>query len=221
MKTTKKIVKKTPVRKHNISKVMDTESLLARLIDMGSQADRIVLVTDFIIGAPKEFQRSVLRRMTRNSAIAAMEYAQKGIVPVEAPGLIGGSVIAPVDSKIVPPPPVPAAPANDHNTVTAVVGPYSSQWAADQDVQQYLHPKVMTYRNTVFPSPSTFGVTAMVLSATAIKIADRKDIKPRHPTLAAAYPFGIEIVVNVQGDNTKVQNWKKAFDRLNHFTKVS
>ena len=218
-KTTKKSGKK-PVRKPaafktpKLSTTMSLETMLARMIDLTDKGDRVVVMVEFLKGTPRPFQSAVLKCMTRESSVLILEAAGVGYKapeqtapePVQAPE--PEPVQAPVD---------PNVQITDSSTV--FVGPYSSKWAADQDVMQFMHPKVMSYRPTVFPSPSTYGVEVNVAEAHVVNVSDIPSMaKPT--ALNNIYPYAIELTVSIEGKAEKVRNWIAAFNRLNHFTKV-
>jgi hypothetical protein len=227
-KTVKKAVKKTAKKTDKaykmpkISKTMATETVLARMIDIEDRADRVAVLVEYLKGADRAFGSAVLQRMTRESCALTLEASGAVYKPTPVPEPLPLALPLTLDSAVVGAsvdnPPDPDGP----NPVITdiVVGPYSSSWAADQDVQQFKHPKVMQYRSTVFPSPSTFAVEATVVTAKAIKLTDHPKLMPKQRTLAAAYPYAIQLQVRVTGDEKKVANWITAFNGLNHFTKV-
>lgn len=237
-KTVKKVVKKSvtkSVKKYvmpKISKTMATETVLARMIDIEDRGDRVAVLVEYLKGADRAFGSAVLQRMTRESCALTLEASgavykpasvpAKVIVAAPAPlpltldsAVAGVSHIASLDAEIT-------SANKDIASVTAdvVLGPYSSSWAAEQDVKQLMHPKVMQYRSTVFPPPSTHAVTATVLTAESIKLTDHPALMPKQRTLAAAYPYAIKLQVQCVGAPKKVDGWMKAFERANHFTKV-
>lgn len=234
----KSIKKPAAYKSPAISTTLATETVLARMIDLVRLDERVAVMVEYLKGTDRKFQSAVLARMTRDSAAMLLHAAGAVDKPVMR-GLpsVQTECSPPVESNFGPATEPATEPVvetvvhgveseennTDHysETVSAVVGPYSSRWSADQDAAQFMHPKIMLYRSTTFPPPSTHGVSATVVSSTVVEVKDLGVSDKRSASLKRAYPFAIQLTTEVNGDKTKVQKWVAAFTRLNHFTKVA
>ena len=222
-KTAKKTVRQLAAKPVLLSTTMDVETVLARMVDMPDINARITVLAEFMRGLPGTGQVAILSRMSREASGLLLSYAKattspvtRGVLPApaktETPSVPKAEAVAPaVGTPAVLPPAI----------VTATIGGYSSRWAADQDVLQFKHPNVMTYRTTVFPSTTTYRVTAKVEEAQVIEVKDLPKRDSRQMALDRVYPFAVTLSVSVTGPGDNVANWLQAFNRLNHSMQVN
>ena len=120
--------------------------------------------------------------------------------------------------------PVQAPPAFEltlptYQRFSIVLGPFTSEHAAQQEAFQLKNDRVGFYRSDKFPSSNLHGVVMEVESAipepSAAYAKTKQDI-----SRFRMYPFAVRVLIRVDGYRKNIDSWSASFNRLNEQTRV-
>ena len=86
-------------------------------------------------------------------------------------------------------------------SISITLGGYGHKAGALESAQQFLHPNVFQYQSALFPDPRTHNVQAKVARAEPIELDNNNPL----------YPWGIKLVLTVEGVEQKVNTWITQF----------